>query len=169
MKLISHRGNINGKNPERENHPDYILEAINAGYDVEIDIWYKTDGNIYLGHDNPQYKIDLDHEIFNLYSPNGYSLEGNALKLWIHCKNIPAIHYLSENRNHLNYFFHDLDECTLTSKGYIWTYPGYSLGTLGKPNNSICVLPETVTYEEYNCYGICSDVIEKYKEYEKIK
>ena len=41
MILISHRGNINGKNPEKENHPDYIWVAIQAGYEVEIDVWFK--------------------------------------------------------------------------------------------------------------------------------
>ena len=46
MKLISHRGNLNGRIPERENHPDYIDEAIEAGYDVEIDIWL-NDGVLY--------------------------------------------------------------------------------------------------------------------------
>ena len=36
MILISHRGNISGPNPERENHPEYIFEALQAGYDVDI-------------------------------------------------------------------------------------------------------------------------------------
>ena len=40
MILISHRGNINGKNTEKENHPSYIDEAIKGEYDVEIDVWY---------------------------------------------------------------------------------------------------------------------------------
>ena len=34
MILISHRGNLTGKNPERENHPDYIKEALDLGFDV---------------------------------------------------------------------------------------------------------------------------------------
>ena len=34
MILISHRGNINGKNLNIENHPSYIDKAIEAGYDV---------------------------------------------------------------------------------------------------------------------------------------
>jgi len=59
MILISHRGNINGKNPTRENSPDYIMETISMGYDVEIDIWL-IDNDLFLGHDNPQYKIDID-------------------------------------------------------------------------------------------------------------
>ena len=28
MKLISHRGNLKGPNPEQENHPDYIWDAL---------------------------------------------------------------------------------------------------------------------------------------------
>ena len=54
MKLISHRGNLNGPNKERENHPDYIWEALQAGYEVEIDVWW-VDGKFKLGHDEPQY------------------------------------------------------------------------------------------------------------------
>jgi hypothetical protein len=50
MILISHRGNINGKIVEKENHPDYIDEAINLDYDVEIDIWM-IEGILMLGHD----------------------------------------------------------------------------------------------------------------------
>ena len=37
MRLIAHRGNINGRNKKRENEIEYILEALNLGYDVEID------------------------------------------------------------------------------------------------------------------------------------
>ena len=58
MILISHRGNIMGPNPEQENHPDYIREALNIGYDVEIDVWY-TD-KFMLGHDKPQYEFSFD-------------------------------------------------------------------------------------------------------------
>ena len=48
MKLIAHRGNVNGPNPDKENHTDYINEAIILGYDVEIDVWFvnKPDVNM---------------------------------------------------------------------------------------------------------------------------
>ena len=36
MKLISHRGNIRGPVPGRENAPSYIDCALGNGYDVEI-------------------------------------------------------------------------------------------------------------------------------------
>ena len=59
MYLIAHRGNINGKNKSKENSPSYILDAIKQGYDVEIDLWVDND-DFWLGHDEPQYKINID-------------------------------------------------------------------------------------------------------------
>ena len=58
MVLISHRGNIDGKNIEFENQPNYIDNAIKLGYDVEIDIWY-LEGRLFLGHDTPHYIVDI--------------------------------------------------------------------------------------------------------------
>ena len=40
MKLISHRGNITGRQPDQENTPAYIESAL-ATYDCEIDVFYK--------------------------------------------------------------------------------------------------------------------------------
>ena len=57
-----------------------------------------------------------------------------------------------------HHFWHQEDDYTITSKGFIWTYPGKSLLT-----SSICVLPEKSTYKKFECYGICSDYILKYK------
>ena len=65
MILISHRGNINGPITEKENSPEYISDAINKGYNVEIDVWYENQV-FFLGHDNPLYKIEskyLNNEI----------------------------------------------------------------------------------------------------------
>ena len=36
MQLISHRGNIFGPIPEKENHPNYIDCAINDGYGESV-------------------------------------------------------------------------------------------------------------------------------------
>ena len=43
MILISHRGNIDGPNPKLENSPEYIQLAMEKGFDVEVDVWYKDD------------------------------------------------------------------------------------------------------------------------------
>ena len=52
MKLISHRGNLIGADPGKENRPSYIKSALKLGYDVEIDVW-NLNGTWFLGHDDP--------------------------------------------------------------------------------------------------------------------
>ncbi len=143
MILISHRGNLNGKVVDRENHPDYIDEAIKAGYDVEIDVWM-VDNEFYLGHDKPQYKV-----IYNWLSTR-YE------KLWIHCKNVEAVEWF--NQNGFNYFWHEEDTVVLTSMNVLWAYPGKQ-PIVG----SIAVLPEIHNDKLDACIGICSDYITTYK------
>ena len=145
MKLISHRGNINGPNQSRENSPNYIIEALDAGYDVEIDIWYK-DNSIWLGHDEPTYPID----IFWLFERKS--------KLWIHCKNVEAVVFLQECKCKFNYFWHQEDTLTLTSQGFIWVYPGKQ-----PISRSIAVMPELNQESILDCTGVCSDFINNYK------
>lgn len=144
--MIAHRGNINGPNPERENAPDYIQEALDAGYDVEVDLWH-VDGKWFLGHDEPKYEIDPRF----LVNEN----------LWIHCKNTAALDEIQMMMNVLsrlrkpNYFWHEEDERTLTSQGLIWTYPGKELAHL-----SIAVLPERFPdWDISKAIGFCSDYI----------
>jgi hypothetical protein len=145
MLLISHRGNLNGPNPEKENSIPYIEEAISLGYDVEIDLWL-VDEDLFLGHDSPQYKINLD-----------WIITRKDL-LWVHCKNIKAIEYLNGlEKNGINYFWHQSDEVTLTSMGFIWAYPGKQ-----PISKSIAVLPELNNNEDLlSCYGVCSDYVKR--------
>ena len=145
MILISHRGNLDGRVVEKENHPNYIDEAINAGFDVEIDIWH-NDGVLYLGHDSIQYQID------------SIWLKNRIEYLWIHCKNIDAIEWFNEYGSDFNYFWHQEDTVTLTSKNYIWAYPGKQ-----PIERSIAVMPELYDDKITACMGICSDYIIKYK------
>jgi hypothetical protein len=145
MILISHRGNINGKMESCENEPTYIDFAIEGGYDVEVDVWYK-DNTLWLGHDNPDYKIDF------------IWFRDRLTKLWIHCKNIEAINFLKKNQYEFNYFWHESDTITLTSLNYIWAYPGKQ-----PIESSIAVMPEINNDDITKCIGICSDYIENYK------
>jgi hypothetical protein len=142
MKLISHRGNINGKIIEAENRPDYIDDTIRLGYDVEIDLWV-VDEKIYLGHDSFQYEI------------NDKWLNERIDKLWIHCKNVESLNWIKNTS--LHYFWHENDTLTLTSKNYIWVYPGKQ-PIVG----SIAVMPEIFNDDVSNCLGVCSDYIENY-------
>jgi len=146
MILISHRGNTNGPIQEKENCPEYIDEALIQGYEVEIDLWVADE--VYLGHNEPQYKIVSEW----LYQ--------RMNKLWIHCKNIKAIEYINNfsDMQNLNYFWHEEDTVTLTSRGYIWAYPGKQ-PIIG----SIAVMPERYNDNILNCKGVCSDYIKNYK------
>ncbi len=144
MILISHRGNINGPISERENHPEYIDEAIALGYDVEIDLW-SIEGVLLLGHDKPQYGISQ------------HWLNERVNSLWIHCKNIEAIEWMNTIGG-FTYFWHQEDTLTLTSFNHIWAYPGKQ-----PINNSIAVMPEINNDNITACKGICSNYIQKYK------
>jgi hypothetical protein len=139
MIFISHRGNINGNNSS-ENNPDYIRDTIGKGFDVEVDIWFKNE-QLFLGHDYPQYLIDINF----LKNDN----------LWCHAKNLQALEFML--RKNIHCFWHQEDDYTLTSRGYIWTYPD-------KPvcKNSIIVcknLKETQSYANIDIVGICSDYV----------
>jgi hypothetical protein len=143
MILISHRGNINGPIPEAENNPEYIDDTIRLGYEVEIDMWW-IEGRIYLGHDEPQYEV------------NDEWLGERIDKLWVHCKNIELLSWIRNTS--LHYFWHENDTVTLTSKNYIWAYPGKQ-PIIG----SIAVMPELYNDDTLKCIGICSDYIKNYK------
>lgn len=151
MKLIAHRGNINGPDISNENNPKYIENAIIQGFNVEIDLRY-IDSKLYLGHDSPDYEIEWTW------------LEQYKENLWIHCKNLRALYNFSSKTNGYNYFWHQDDKYTLTSTNKIWVYPG--LDYKNHPDNSIIVMPEWYTIidelvklKSYNCYGVCSDYV----------
>jgi hypothetical protein len=145
MKLIAHRGNINGPNPKKENNTDYINKAIESCYDVEIDVCL-INNKWYLGHNNPEYEIKYNF-LFNS-------------RFWLHAKNGEVFDKLLKDKNYnFNVFWHTTEDWVLTSKKYIWTYPNKKLFV-----NSICVLPELGYKDDLKlCYGICSDYVEKHK------
>ena len=145
MKFISHRGNTIGKFSNLENNPAYIQKALDLGYEVEIDVWVEDWGVLFLGHDEPQHAITLDW------------LKERLSNLWIHCKNIQAIEWFNTTKD-FNYFWHEKDTLTLTSKNYLWAYPGKQ-----PIRESIAVLPEIYQDNIENCIGICSDYIKNYK------
>jgi len=146
MKIISHRGNLNGPDKEVENSPTQVDICISKGFDVEIDLWYdESEKSLLLGHDLGEYKVDLEWLIKRRES------------LWIHCKNSDALFLLSSGENDLHFFWHDKDDYTITNKGLIWAYPGMKLSEL-----SVHVLPEWQndnldSFEYGRCFGICTD------------
>lgn len=145
MKLIAHRGLISGPNPALENSPDNILKVVSMGYDCEIDLWKKGD-YFFLGHDYAQYEI----------APS--FLDSNHL--WVHAKNLEAITWLLTSSPKCEFFWHEGDTYTLTSGGWLWSYPGAEMNA-----KTICVMPEhAITHQPLcdlqKCFGVCSDFIE---------
>ena len=145
MKLIAHKGNVNGPDSLKENTPEQIEWCIENGYDVEIDVRYSPEKDkFYLGHD------DLQHEI------NWWWLAGKLEHLWIHCKDLTTLHEFTSNTSGYNYFWHQGDDYTLTSKCQIWA-------SSGKPykEDTVIVVENPEDVKEYDCYGICSDYVGK--------
>ena len=146
MRYIAHRGLIDGPNVNIENHPDTLSYAWKLGYLCEVDVWM-VDNKIYCGHDKPQYEVTQQFIV------------DNSSRSWYHCKNFEALKFFSEQMLVMfNFFWHENDKFTLTSLGYVWTFPNNPLG-----HESVCVLPELfMPLEEcvvLNCAGICSDYI----------
>ena len=96
---------------------------MHQGFDCEIDLWRLND-RLYLGHDKPREVLQ--------------GADNKKITSGCTCKNDIAMQWL--NNTELNYFWHETDHFTLTSKNIIWVY-------MGKPilANSICVMPEHLT------------------------
>lgn len=141
VRLIAHRGNLRGRDPRRENQQQYIDDALELGYEAEVDLW-ALDGSLWLGHDTPQYETSLNW------------IEERHSRLWVHCKNVEAVDYLFGSS--YNWFFHDQDDLTITSQGFVWCYPGVSL-----PSQEFVMLSfgqQEPTVPD-NVIGICSDYL----------
>jgi hypothetical protein len=148
-KLIAHRGNVDGCQPRWENNPEYIDDAIGAGYDVEIDIWRVGDV-FYSGHDNPQYEYPLAHMI------------ERKENLWIHAKNLDALDNLTQlQHNPLNVFWHQTDDFTITTHGFIWTYPHKNIMS---SKQVVLLFDEHPRLgENIPHHGVCSDNLVNFK------
>ena len=146
MILIAHRGNINGRNLNRENTVSYIEEAINKGYDVELDIRV-IKNKVYTGHDNPIDNIDLNW------------LKKFKNRLWIHCKDTESLKYFSNLKDY-NYFWHEKDQFTITSKGFILSHVNNNVKKLSGDFIKIHFKNKKING---NFVGILSDYLLKYK------
>jgi hypothetical protein len=147
MKLISHRGNILGPVPSRENRPSYIDSSIQLGYDVEIDIRY-INNEFWLGHDKPQYKVDL----------NWLDLRKN--NIWIHCKDVDSASFLSKTKSKFKFFCHSQDYFVLTSTNHLWVHD-LSLSIDESSIIPLITLEELEKYSGSKPYAICSDYVSK--------
>ena len=145
MNIISHRGNIVGPNPGKENRPSYIDCAISSGLDVEVDLRL-IGGELWLGHDTPDYKVTIQWIIH--WHKN----------LWIHCKNLEASQFLFSYKDKVKYFCHTNDSYVLTSSGHIWAHD------LNLKLDGNCIIPLLNNYDIFSysgdyVHGICTDYV----------
>jgi hypothetical protein len=139
MRIISHRGNLEGPDPTIENVPAHCAKVLAMGFDVEIDLRV-VDGKLMLGHDFPEHEVPEEF----------LQKEG----LWVHCKNLEALEWCIEHPV-TNFFWHQADDYTLTSSRWIWAYPGKKLSS-----KCIAVMPEwgyDGKLEE--CFAVCTDYV----------
>ena len=74
--------------------------------------------------------------------------------LWCHAKDIDTLNVMLSYSD-IHCFWHQEDDVTLTSEGYLWTYPGKDLTP-----NSISVLPDNKP--DVEVAGVCSDFIVRF-------
>jgi hypothetical protein len=141
MFWLSHRGNLDGPNPELENSVPYVQAALERGFDVKIDVWSKN-GALFTGNDGPLYPISIDFLAKE--------------RVWCQARDITTlVKLLTDYRIHC--FWLDKDTACLTSMKYLWTLPGHKL-----TSRSICVFPELAGHEGHwhtTTQGVCSDRI----------
>ncbi len=142
MKIISHRGNINGIVTDKENAPSYIDSALGLGYDVEIDVRI-IDGEFFLGHDYPQFQVTKKW------------LELRSSRLWMHCKDLESVKSLSRVEN-ARYFCHKSDPYVLTNTGHIWVHD------LTMNIDQMCIIPllskeDVIQFDRKIPYAVCTD------------
>jgi len=139
--FISHRGNLNGREPERENRISFIDVALKKSFYVEIDVRY-CDNKFYLGH-------DVIQEVL----PNNFLMNSRII---FHAKTLITLIKLLAFNTHC--FFHDTDDVTLTSRNFLWVHPLTPLSDIPTILNVIVIQvnPKKLSLK---ADGYCSDEI----------
>jgi hypothetical protein len=128
----------------KENNPKYIEAALDLGFDVEIDVWFDESDSCagyYLGHDHPLYKIDA----------SWLMRDG----VWCHAKNQKALERMFCDKIP-NYFWHQEDRFTITSRGDIWCYPN-------NPSRSGILVDVGRPKRGLDIRGVCTDYANEWK------
>ena len=152
--IIAHRGLTEGPSKDKENNINKIIENISLFPAIlnEIDL-HIMDSGIFVGHDNPQKKIDLNF------------LLSNKNNLVIHIKfietnSLEALNIFQKLHLNCHIFSHENDIFSITNKGWIWSHPKE-----GFKDNTILVMPEKLIAFENPKFiekiktlkGVCTD------------
>jgi hypothetical protein len=135
--IISHLGNIDGRQEENENTLPYIQKALKEGWHVCIDVLFRN-GSFMLPHDK------------------GYHVIPPALlskqRVWCRAYDGDTIDALCNVNAHCFLMSPDL---SLTSAQFIWTMPPHALAA-----RAIAAFPELTIPEWLDLYepaGLCSN------------
>jgi len=146
---ISHRGNLIRINKDKENSPDYVQIAIDAGFDCVVDVLY-IEGVIYFGTANHLYIVDLEF------------IAKNNRQLWLRCANPQTLHYFFSLSHQMECKMFLIDE-HLTTNQCLWLSSYNHIQTLDRV---VIVMPEWSEWKTYsNALGICSNYIEYIRDY----
>jgi hypothetical protein len=140
MMLISHRGNLDGPNPARENSLDYIDEAIKAGFKVEVDL-RRVGEQFFFGHDYPQHPVEPTW-IFDRED-----------SLLLHVKDFEAMKHAEPS---WHTFCHVNDPFTRTSRGLIWQH---DLSLVPNEDTIVPLMTKELVeaFGPRKVYAICTD------------
>lgn len=140
--LISHLGNINGPQPDKENRLAYLQAALAAGWHVCADVVFYQ-GSFLLPFDGG----------FNIAPPSFFSKQ----RVWSRCHDTDTLDALCNVGAHA--FFANDTIPTLTSAQFIWTPAPFDLAA-----RSIATLPENNPgwLERFEPAGLCSNCPARY-------
>lgn len=169
MKIISHRGLLNGPNPKLENKWDSILNAAYQGFSVEFDVWYDpAREGFFLGHDGPLGEQLTKKEFLEFDNHTD-------VDFFVHCKSIETLSWIQHIQpfstllhKKIYVFYHDVDDCVAIGP-YTWIHPKAAKNLFGTDTNNIThmiyvlsnfgatnidsVFPKNLK----RCAGICTD------------
>ena len=144
--LISHRGNIEGINPSREDSLEYVKEALEKGYHCMVDVWLVGGRHVALGVESACYQTTIEF------------LQNE--RLICNARSPEALEFLLRNEVHC---FAASSTFSLTNGGLIWVKPGGKITPRGVLTLPEWTMPDVGAIASLPCAGICSNQIAQVK------
>jgi hypothetical protein len=148
MKLYAHRGNVDGRNPEKENTLAYLRKALDLGFAVEVDVRSSVSGELYLGHDEPQELVPLE-----------FLRDDRVIT---HAKDVVSFTKLLRYHE-VNVFFAIDDNVALSSKGNLIHHEEHICPGDTIPRSIVVMGKYDEIFNPINIAGIISDEVEFFR------
>ena len=133
--------------------PDTYIGSIEK---VDSDMWILNDEGTKIIEKNIKAVLNCTPEFLNKFVNKDIEYMRITLGDSRHPENIEAMEAF--NVSSFNYFWHEEDDFTLTSKGFIWSYPKKYNNLYEGKKQVILDFSKTPQINE-DCYGICLDYI----------